>query len=266
MIKLAFLLFCFSVINSQNQNEINQKDNTQEEIINPISVSDSLQIEDVPDSLNQIKPLPEVRKLDTELKKLKPGEDFFEFKSSLDILKQQVDSLKKVLSTYEEGKGALPTLDEELLNLIKIPQLRHRIELQNGTIVNGEIIEENDLGIIIQTTIGQLAIEKDKIVNIKEDLPPMAKVELIDAFKELKKNKDSINEKNLKKYLQTKNIPDPDILIRTGNTNRLSNFLLWQLAYSEIFFEKKLWPDFNQNDYNKIIKKYKGIKRNFGNI
>ena len=64
--------------------------------------------------------------------------------------------------------------------MIKIPQLRHRIELQNGTIVNGEIIEENDLGIIIQTTIGQLAIEKDKIVNIKEDLPPMAKVELID--------------------------------------------------------------------------------------
>ena len=93
-----------------------------------------------------------------------------------------------------------------------------------------------------------------------------SKIELIDAFKELKKNNDSINEKNLKKYLQTKNIPDPDILIRTGNTNRLSNFLLWQLAYSEIFFEKKLWPDFNENDYNKIIKKYKGIKRNFGNI
>ena len=91
MIKLAFLLLCFSVINSQNQNEIIQQDNTQEEIINRISVSDSLQIEGVPDSLNQIKPLPEVRKLDTELKKLEPGEDFFEFKSSLDILKQQVD-------------------------------------------------------------------------------------------------------------------------------------------------------------------------------
>ena len=61
--------------------------------------------------------------------------------------------------------------------------------------------------------------------------------------------------KNLSKYLLTKDIPDPDILIRTGNTNRLSNFLLWQLAYSEIFFEKKLWPDFNEKDYNKIIKK-----------
>ena len=64
----------------------------------------------------------------------------------------------------------------------------------------------------------------------------------------------------------TKGIPDPDLLIRTGNTKRLSNFLLWQLAYSEIFFEKKLWPDFNEKDYYKIIQKYKSIKRNFGNI
>ena len=86
------------------------------------------------------------------------------------------------------------------------------------------------------------------------------------AIKKLKKNKENINEKNLTKYLQTKNIPDPDILIRTGNTKRLSNFLLWQAAYSEIFFEKKLWPDFNEKDYYKIIKKYKNIKRNFGNI
>ena len=93
-----------------------------------------------------------------------------------------------------------------------------------------------------------------------------SKFELINAFKNLEKNNEKINEKNLMKYLQTKNIPDPDILIRTGNTNRLSNFLLWQLAYSEIFFEKKLWPEFNEKDYNKIIKKFKNIKRNFGNI
>ena len=66
--------------------------------------------------------------------------------------------------------------------------------------------------------------------------------------------------------MQTKNIPDPDLLIRTGNTKRLSNFLLWQLAYSEIFFEKKLWPEFNEKDYSKIIKNYRSIKRNFGNI
>ena len=70
----------------------------------------------------------------------------------------------------------------------------------------------------------------------------------------------------LTKYLQTEGIPDPDLLIRTGNTKRLSNFLLWQLAYSEIFFEKKLWPDFNEKDYNKVIKNFKKIKRNFGKI
>ena len=93
-----------------------------------------------------------------------------------------------------------------------------------------------------------------------------SKFELINAFKILKKNKDKITEKNLSKYLQTKHIPDPDLLIRTGNTKRLSNFLLWQLAYAEIFFEKKLWPDFNEKDYNKVIKKLKKIKRNFGKI
>ena len=93
-----------------------------------------------------------------------------------------------------------------------------------------------------------------------------SKLELMNAFKKIKRGKIEINEKNLEKYLQTKNIPDPDILIRTGNTKRLSNFLLWQLAYSEIFFEKKLWPAFNKNDYNRIIKEYKNIKRNFGKI
>ena len=93
-----------------------------------------------------------------------------------------------------------------------------------------------------------------------------SKFELIDAFKKIKKTKDKINEKNFIKYLQTKDIPDPDILIRTGSTNRLSNFLLWQIAYSEIFFEKKLWPEFTERDYNNIIKRYKNIKRNFGKI
>ena len=93
-----------------------------------------------------------------------------------------------------------------------------------------------------------------------------SKLELINAFKSLNKKKEKINEKNLTKYLQTQNIPDPDLLIRTGNTKRLSNFLLWQLAYSEIFFEKKLWPEFNEKDYSKIIKKYRLIKRNFGKI
>tara|TARA_A100001035_G_scaffold267597_1_gene251685 strand:+ start:374 stop:1048 length:675 start_codon:yes stop_codon:yes gene_type:complete len=93
-----------------------------------------------------------------------------------------------------------------------------------------------------------------------------SKFELISAFKLLSKKKETISEKNFIKHLQTKNIPDPDLLIRTGNTNRLSNFLLWQIAYSEIFFVKKLWPEFNEKDYNIIIRKFKKIKRNFGNV
>jgi len=107
---------------------------------------------------------------------------------------------------------------------------------------------------------------QNKILQINLALNYGSKNEIINAFKKMSKNKDKINEKNLKQYLQTKNIPDPELLIRTGNTKRLSNFLLWQLAYAEIFFEKKLWPDFNEKDYVRIIKKFKKIKRNFGKI
>ena len=107
---------------------------------------------------------------------------------------------------------------------------------------------------------------KNTMLQINLALNYGSKSELIDAFKKIKKNKNTISEKNLSKNLQTKNIPDPDLLIRTGNTKRLSNFLLWQLAYSEIFFEKKLWPAFNEKDYKRIIKEYRYIKRNFGKI
>tara|TARA_B100000927_G_scaffold189098_1_gene152316 strand:- start:39 stop:713 length:675 start_codon:yes stop_codon:yes gene_type:complete len=93
-----------------------------------------------------------------------------------------------------------------------------------------------------------------------------SKSELIGAFKKIKASKSQISKENIDRNLQTKNIPDPDLLIRTGNTKRLSNFLLWQLAYAEIFFEKKLWPAFNEKDYNRIIKEYRNIKRNFGKI
>ena len=94
-----------------------------------------------------------------------------------------------------------------------------------------------------------------------------SKEEIINACKKIsiEKNK-KINIKNFEKKLYTKNIPDPEILIRTGGTKRLSNFLLWQLAYTEIFFIDKLWPDFNENDFNKIIIKFNKIKRKFGKI
>ena len=107
---------------------------------------------------------------------------------------------------------------------------------------------------------------KNTTLQINLALNYGSKFEILNALKKLNNNNDKINEKNFKKYLQTKNIPDPELLIRTGNTKRLSNFLLWQLAYAEIFFEKKLWPDFNENDYIRIIKNFKQIKRNFGNI
>ena len=94
-----------------------------------------------------------------------------------------------------------------------------------------------------------------------------SKEEIINACKVfIKGDKKEINVKNFEKNLYTRDIPDPEILIRTGGTNRLSNFLLWQLAYTEIFFVNKLWPDFNKEDFNKITNKFYKIKRNFGKI
>ena len=93
-----------------------------------------------------------------------------------------------------------------------------------------------------------------------------SKSEIINSIKIINKKKMKFNEININKNLFTKDMPDPDILIRTGNTQRLSNFMLWQIAYTEIFFEKKLWPDFNLNDFRKIISKFKLLKRNFGSI
>ncbi len=108
--------------------------------------------------------------------------------------------------------------------------------------------------------------KKNKILQLNLALNYGSKFELINAMNLIVKKKIPITESNLIKNLYTNGTPDPDLLIRTGNTNRLSNFLLWQTAYSEIFFVKKLWPDFTVNDYNKILLKFKKTKRNFGNI
>ncbi|MFL2877447.1 MAG: polyprenyl diphosphate synthase [Candidatus Pelagibacter sp.] len=114
---------------------------------------------------------------------------------------------------------------------------------------------------VLKKTI--LLTKKNEKIMVNLAINYGSKNEILNA---IKKNKKKINIKNFEKNLYTKNILDPDILIRTGGHQRLSNFMLWQLAYTELFFLKKLWPDFNTNDLTSIIKRYKKSKRNFGNI
>ena len=128
--------------------------------------------------------------------------------------------------------------------------------------------EINKLPIKLQKLIKKVETKTSKNLSLQINvaLNYGSKNELINSIKTIYKKKIKINEDNINKNLFTKNIKDPDILIRTGNTQRLSNFMLWQLAYTEIFFEKKLWPDFKANDFKKILNKFKSIKRNFGSI
>ena len=112
----------------------------------------------------------------------------------------------------------------------------------------------------------QKKTKKNDLIQVNVALNYGFKDEIIRAFNLVKKKSLKITKQNISKNLYTHGIPDPDLLIRTGNTRRLSNFLLWQLAYSEIFFENKLWPDFNKRDYTKILSEFGRIKRNFGNI
>ena len=107
----------------------------------------------------------------------------------------------------------------------------------------------------------------NKTITLNLALNYGSKEEIINACKSFSKTKEKeINVNSFEKKLYTKDMPDPEILIRTGGTNRLSNFLLWQLAYTEIFFVDKLWPDFNEKDFNKILNKFNNIKRKFGKI
>ena len=158
-----------------------------------------------------------------------------------------VNFLLKLLENYIDNK-----LNEFIKNKIKI-----------------KII--GDLSKISKKLIKKLKnVEKLTSLNSKIQINVAlnygSRQEIIKSMKEVKKKSISFNQKNISKYLYTGNIPDPDILIRTGNKHRLSNFLLWQLMYTEIFFEKKLWPEFNKNDFNQIIKKYKKIERTYGGL
>ena len=107
---------------------------------------------------------------------------------------------------------------------------------------------------------------QNPIIQVNVALNYGSKKELINTIKLITKKNIKISEENIDNNLFTKSIPNPELLIRTGNTHRLSNFMLWQLAYTEIFFDKKLWPDFNKKDYKKILNKFTLIKRNFGSI
>ena len=137
---------------------------------------------------------------------------------------------------------------------------KEKIKIQ----IIGQKIFANKLNSLLN--YAEYKTRKNKKLQINLALNYGSKNELLHAFNKLKNKKKKITIRDIKKNLFTKNTPDPELLIRTGNTKRLSNFLLWQIAYSEIFFEKKLWPDFTAHDYNKILSKFRKTKRNFGNI
>ena len=160
---------------------------------------------------------------------------------------QEINFLINLLETY---------IEKELNNLIK-----NNIKLK----ILGNISKFPKSLKIKLIKAEKLTLKNNKIqINIA--LNYGSKEEIVKSIKKLNKLSESINEKNISKYLYTKGIPDPEILIRTGNRNRLSNFLLWQLSYTEIYFVSKLWPDFTVNDFNKIISNFVKVKRNFGGI
>ena len=187
------------------------------------------------------------------------------------IIKETIKNKVRFLTLYafSTENWKRPNLEiTYLFNLLekflieKLPDLnKQNIRLK---IIGKKIPVSSKLNKLLKKS--QASTFKNKKLQINLALNYGSKSELVDGIRMLIKNKKLINEKNISKSLYTKDIPNPDILIRTGDTKRLSNFLLWQLAYTEIFFEKKLWPDFTEKDFIKIIKKYKTIKRNFGNI
>lgn len=138
-------------------------------------------------------PLPHIRNLVKNPDLLLLGTPFFNLQTDIKKLQLQMDSLKNIIKIYDKNKG-LPTIDEELVNLIKVPEFQHRIELANGTIIIGEIIDRNDLRLVVQTSIGQLAIDMNKVENIKDTLPPRAKVKLVgDPFVEIFSDREEIS-------------------------------------------------------------------------
>ena len=186
------------------------------------------------------------------------------------IIKTSIQNKIKYLSLYAFSTENWKRPKKEINFLFNLLEnfLLNKISELNQQNIKLKVIGKKRFSKKINTLLNksEKKTSRNKKLQINLALNYGSKSEIMHSFNIINKNKKKINEKNISKHLFTQNIPDPDLLIRTGNTQRLSNFLLWQLAYSEIFFEKKLWPDFNENDYNKILKNFKKIKRNFGNI
>ena len=187
------------------------------------------------------------------------------------IINQCIDHKIKLLTLYAFSSENWKRPKNEISFLFKL--------LENFLIKKINKIIKKDIKIKFIGELSKLPIKLQKLIKLSEKktiskkslqvniaLNYGSKIEIINSIKNIKKKKIKINEKNIDKNLYTKNLPDPDLLIRTGDTHRLSNFLLWQLSYTEIFFEKKFWPDFNAKDFNRILDKFKNIKRNFGSI
>jgi len=187
------------------------------------------------------------------------------------IINQCINHKIKFLTLYTFSSENWKRHKNEITFLFKLLEnfLRDKInEIIKKDIKLKFIGEINKLPINLQKLI-KLSEKKTfnkKTLQVNIALNYGSKIELINTIKKIKQKKITINEKNIDNNLYTKHLPNPDILIRTGDTHRLSNFLLWQLSYTEIFFEKKLWPDFTVKDFSKIINKFKSIKRNFGSI
>ena len=186
------------------------------------------------------------------------------------IIKESIKQKIKYLTLYAFSTENWKRPKKEVAYLFNLLEnfLINRIEELNKKNIKLRIIGSKNFSKKLNNllNLSEKKTSNNSTLQINLALNYGSKSELVYAFKKLIKNNEKISEKNIVKYLYTAMIPEPELLIRTGNTKRLSNFLLWQIAYSEIYFEKKLWPDFDEKDYRKIIKKFKKIKRNFGTI
>ena len=181
-------------------------------------------------------------------------------------IKRKIKFLTLYVFSTENWKRPKSEIDY-LFDLLEI-FLKKKLQELHKNDIKIKILGNKNLNLKLKKllTLTEKKTSKNKKIQINLAINYGSKDEILNTFKKIITQNKKINEKNFNENLYTKNIPHPDILIRTGNTKRLSNFLLWQIAYSELFFVKKLWPDFNELDYEKIIKKFKKIKRNFGNI